>query len=131
MNKIDFLTFSSSAMANLMYLAALNKHHDSVRLEFAKKKPNELEFDDIFHVVCTLSDANKKQRAYDEKIGASNFGGAACAQRLTCKHCGRFGHSMENCWLRDDDGSGSNNRNSGGNNRNGGGGNPHHGGGKD
>ncbi|KAJ2170907.1 hypothetical protein GGH16_003131, partial [Coemansia sp. RSA 560] len=51
MNKIDFSTFSSSAMANLMYLAALNKHHDSVRLEFAKKKPNELEFDDIFHAV--------------------------------------------------------------------------------
>ncbi|KAJ2133777.1 hypothetical protein IW143_004076 [Coemansia sp. RSA 520] len=60
MNKIDFSTFSSSAMANLMYLAVLNKHHDSVRLEFAKKKPNELEFDDIFHAVCTLSDANKK-----------------------------------------------------------------------
>ncbi|KAJ2185409.1 hypothetical protein GGH18_004399, partial [Coemansia sp. RSA 530] len=122
MNKIDFSTFSSSAMANLMYLAALNKHHDSVRLEFAKKKPNELEFDDIFHAVCTLSDANKKQCAYDEKIGASNFGGVAHAQRPTCKHCGCFGHSMENCWSRDDDGSGNGNHNSGGSHCNSGGG---------
>ncbi|KAJ1755801.1 hypothetical protein LPJ58_004043, partial [Coemansia sp. RSA 1591] len=146
MNKIDFSTFSSSAMVNLMYLAALNKHHDLVRLEFAKKKPNELEFDDIFHVVCMLLDVNKKQHAYDEKIGASNFGGGAHAQRLTCKHCGHFGHSIENCWSRDDDGSGNGNCNSSGshcnsggrnrhnnsgNNRNGGGGNLHHGGGKD
>ncbi|KAJ2708888.1 hypothetical protein H4S00_006810, partial [Coemansia sp. D1744] len=125
MNKIDFSTFSSSAMANLMYLAALNKHHDLVRLEFAKKKPNELEFDDIFHAVCMLSDTNKKQCAYNKKIGASNFGGAAHAQRLTCKHCGRFGHLMENCWSRDDDASGNGNRNSGGSHRNGGGGNRH------
>ncbi|KAJ2253473.1 hypothetical protein GGH98_002646, partial [Coemansia sp. RSA 454] len=145
MNKIDFSTFSSSAMANLMYLAMLNKHHDSVRLKFAKKKPNELEFDDIFHAVCMLSDANKKQCAYDEKIGASNFGGAAHAQRPTCKHCRCFGHLIENCWSRDDGGSGNgncngsgsnhngggSNHNGGGSNRNGGGGNRHHGGGKD
>ncbi|KAJ2137011.1 hypothetical protein IW139_004770 [Coemansia sp. RSA 353] len=87
LDKIDFMAFSSSAMANLMYLASLNKHHDLVHLEFTKKKPNELEFDDIFNAVCALSDTHKKQRAYDEKIGVTNFGGAARAQRPTCKHC--------------------------------------------
>ncbi|KAJ2161754.1 hypothetical protein GGH15_004752, partial [Coemansia sp. RSA 562] len=83
LDKIDFMAFSSSAMANLMYLASLNKHHDLVHLEFTKKKPNELEFDDIFNAVCALSDTHKKQRAYDEKIGVTNFGGAARAQRPT------------------------------------------------
>ncbi|KAJ2435374.1 hypothetical protein IWW41_000917 [Coemansia sp. RSA 2522] len=73
LDKIDFTAFSSSTMANLMYLASLNKHHDLVHLEFAKKKPNELEFDDIFNAVCVLSDAHKKQRAYDENIGANDL----------------------------------------------------------
>ncbi|KAJ1740044.1 hypothetical protein LPJ58_007016, partial [Coemansia sp. RSA 1591] len=127
LDKIDFTAFSSSAMANLMYLASLNKHHDLVRLEFAKKKPNELEFYNIFKAVCALSDAHKKQQAYDKKIGMSNFGGAARAQRPTCKHCGRFGHSAGNCWSRD---NGNRNRNGGGGNGgsgNGGGGNQHNG----
>ncbi|KAJ2138949.1 hypothetical protein IW136_002976 [Coemansia sp. RSA 678] len=77
LDKIDFTVFPSSAITNLMYLALLNKHHDLVCLEFAKKKPNELVFDDIFNAVCTLSDVNKKQCVYNEKIGASTFGGAA------------------------------------------------------
>ncbi|KAJ2127918.1 hypothetical protein IW136_006249, partial [Coemansia sp. RSA 678] len=83
LDKIDFSMFLSSAMANLMYLASLNKHHDLVRLEFAKKKPNKLVFDEIFNAVCALSDAHKKQCAYDEKIGVSSFGSAARAQRPT------------------------------------------------
>ncbi|KAJ2495532.1 hypothetical protein GGH96_006360, partial [Coemansia sp. RSA 1972] len=48
LNAIDVMAFSSSVMANLMYLALLNKHHDLVCLEFAKKKPNKLMFDNIF-----------------------------------------------------------------------------------
>ncbi|KAJ2523412.1 hypothetical protein GGH20_004229, partial [Coemansia sp. RSA 1937] len=52
LDKIDFMAFLSSTMANLMYLVSLNKHHDLVRLEFAKKKLNELEFNDIFNAVC-------------------------------------------------------------------------------
>ncbi|KAJ2129457.1 hypothetical protein IW136_005834 [Coemansia sp. RSA 678] len=80
LDKINFTVFSSSTMANLMYLASLNKHHELVCLEFAKKKPNELVFDKIFNVVCALLDTHKKQQAYDKKISVSNFGGTACAE---------------------------------------------------